>query len=812
MRKKLLFIISAIVAVAAVAESMNDIRQSSDVTGKVVDESGQGISYSAVALVKMENNTMRTMGVAVCNEQGIFTMKQIPQGKYLLQVSCLGYTDGHFDVEINADKTDLGSFVLKENAVELEELTVTATGQVKAEVDRLIYNLENDPDAAKKTTLELLNKIPFIEVDRITDEIKVMGSNRGFSITVNGKKSVLLSEANQYVSKMLKGGNLKQIELITSPDGKYVNQNAVINIVTKSALSDGITGNVSVNGDAENQIRAGTGAGITSKTGRLIYNINNYYYHTDDYGSKSWENRTNYMSTSFMHGELYTRNAPGASNMYLPALRASYELGALDLISMSFSSDLRNIRRDIFSHGKYFDSDHALSREYESKSYLSEDRKQYQGSIDYQRSFHNNRDKLFTATWTFDINRAGSGNRQEQMETLPGFDDRNDYRSNRIKNYEYAAAIDFYNVTKNRHSYYVTSKYINRLYGSDAWATDLLLPAAVPVQTDALDYRQQVVSLNGNYSIRSGNIMFTANASYDYTINDIDFKMSHTDVNKNYSTLLGGLRTTYRPNSKNSIILNLSKRTFRPDIRFLNPYENKSVPGQIQKGNPDLDNGDTYSALFIYNYFLSRKFSIRSITAFNYSNNSIEEYKYVSEDGTLIRTFDNIGKSKVLIINFGVDYKPVDRIESSILGRISRNEYEYENYKNTYWIPNMECNVTGRLWKGSYLKIAVNLVNKDLTEMNSMQAKKQHLLLTGEFGFSQNIGNSWHVSVLSATPWKTYQTRIAEEFSDNFYTYQKTERLARTVSVTVKYTFGNFKDSVKGARRGVRIDDRSRGS
>ena len=41
-------------------------------------------------------------------------------------------------------------------------------------------------------------------------------------ITINGKKNLFLSEANQYVARLLQGDKMKQVELITSPDNTVI--------------------------------------------------------------------------------------------------------------------------------------------------------------------------------------------------------------------------------------------------------------------------------------------------------------------------------------------------------------------------------------------------------------------------------------------------------------------------------------------------------------------------------------------------------------------------------------------------------------
>ena len=58
---------------------------------------------------------------------------------------------------------DLGVLFMQDNNLRLEEVTVTAQKPlVKAEIDRIIYCLEDDPEAQTNNTLEMLRKVPWL--------------------------------------------------------------------------------------------------------------------------------------------------------------------------------------------------------------------------------------------------------------------------------------------------------------------------------------------------------------------------------------------------------------------------------------------------------------------------------------------------------------------------------------------------------------------------------------------------------------------------------------------------------------------------
>ena len=61
--------------------------------------------------------------------------------------------------------------------------------QVKADIDKIEYNVQDDPDSKSNSVLEMLRKVPLVTVDG-EDNIKVNGSS-SFKVYVNGKPNNL---------------------------------------------------------------------------------------------------------------------------------------------------------------------------------------------------------------------------------------------------------------------------------------------------------------------------------------------------------------------------------------------------------------------------------------------------------------------------------------------------------------------------------------------------------------------------------------------------------------------------------------------
>lgn len=197
-----------------------------------------------------------------------------------MNISCVGFEVLQQNILIEENQGDLGVFRMKEG-ITLDEVTVIKHKKsLTTKVDRIIYDVERDSMAKNSVARQILEKLPFVVLNLKTETITSDGRD-DFELRLNGKKESFLSEANQYVARLLQGDKMKQVELITSPQGQYSDKTAVINIVTKGSLPDGIVGNIMID-FGKDFIKPNLG--VTSKIGKLVYNVNyqpGYTYYSE---------------------------------------------------------------------------------------------------------------------------------------------------------------------------------------------------------------------------------------------------------------------------------------------------------------------------------------------------------------------------------------------------------------------------------------------------------------------------------------------------------------------------------------------------
>lgn len=133
-------------------------------------------------------------------------------------------------------------------------------------MDKIEYNIEDDPDSKSNSILEMLRKVPLVTVDG-EDNVQVNGSS-SFKIHVNGKPNNMMSNNPKEVLKSMPANTIKYIEVITSPGAKYDAEGigGILNIVTVGSGFEGYT--ATFRGNANNN---GVGAGTYAmvKQGKL---------------------------------------------------------------------------------------------------------------------------------------------------------------------------------------------------------------------------------------------------------------------------------------------------------------------------------------------------------------------------------------------------------------------------------------------------------------------------------------------------------------------------------------------------------------
>ncbi|MDE5570753.1 MAG: outer membrane beta-barrel protein, partial [Prevotella sp.] len=288
-------------------------------------------------------------------------------------------------------------------SLELQDVVVVKQKSlVKSDIDKLTYDIENDPDSKSNSVIEMLRKVPMVTVDG-EDNIQVNGSS-SFKVYVNGKPNNMLSNNPKDVLKSMPANSVKKIEVITNPGPKYDAEGVggVLNIVTHGKGLEGYTATVSANASTQG---AGGGAYATVKAGKLTVSANYNLSYNDSPRSYSGGSRKTTGTVGDASSDLtYDGSSKGHGTFQYGSLEASYEIDTLRLVTANFG---------LWGGGNRYNSDMTTQAVhptgltplygYQTASHSRSSWYSIDGGIDYQRSF-SVPERLLTLSYKIDTN------------------------------------------------------------------------------------------------------------------------------------------------------------------------------------------------------------------------------------------------------------------------------------------------------------------------------------------------------------------------------------------------------------------------
>lgn len=360
------------------------------VKGVVADATTkEGEQYATMKITSQTDSTS-TAALAVSEADGSFNMTLKKAGSYRLYVNAMGKQPivRNFVVSDSKPIAALDTLYIKEASHELGAVEIVAQKPlVKADIDKITYDIEEDPDSKTNNILEMLRKVPMVTVDG-DGNIKVNGSS-GFKVYVNGRPNSMMSNNPKEVLKSMPASSIKKVEVITNPGPKYDAEGVggILNIVTVGKGIEGYT--VTTNGGVSNaDVDAGMYA--TVKQGKLTVSGTysyNYYDGRNSHGDYS-SLFTGDPSTPSASNRYATSDSRSYNHSHSGNFEASYDVDTLRLVTASFgiwtnrshshSLARRNATSPLSGATLYSYSDGG--RSVSDNTYLY-------GNVDYQRLF-----------------------------------------------------------------------------------------------------------------------------------------------------------------------------------------------------------------------------------------------------------------------------------------------------------------------------------------------------------------------------------------------------------------------------------------
>jgi outer membrane receptor protein involved in Fe transport len=221
------------------------------ISGKLTDKSGHPISHASVLLLRSSDTSL--VKAVSTDETGAYQVQYNGEGKYILQISCVGHdtwNSPEFELTASRPAKDFGIHVMEANGQTLAEVSVRATKPlIQQNAYGTIVNVESSILTKGSSVLQIIERSPGVIIDRRNNDIAMNGKS-GVVVMLNGK--LMRMSAAQLLTMLdgMSADDITTIELLTTPPAGYDAEGSagLINIVLKKNRKRGTNGSFSLSG------------------------------------------------------------------------------------------------------------------------------------------------------------------------------------------------------------------------------------------------------------------------------------------------------------------------------------------------------------------------------------------------------------------------------------------------------------------------------------------------------------------------------------------------------------------------------------
>ena len=833
MTMKQTLISMALILMLALCAKAQNTQHSYTITGVVADSvTHEGEPYATLTIARADS-AANPLKQALTDIKGRFSISSSGTGRYLLMVRSMGRKPMQraYTVDATTRTIDLGTLLLQDGGNQLETVEVVAYKPlVKADVDKIAYSVEDDPEANTNTVIEMLKKVPMVTVDG-QDNVQVNGST-AFKVYVNGKPNNMMTKNPKEILKSMPASSIKKIEVITNPGPKYDAEGVggILNIVTEGKGPEGY--NATFSGRANNSSYGG-GLYATVKQGKLTMSVN--YNASSNHSPKGYtysdrsQIGTDGTVTSSTVADGYTK---GHSLWQGGDVEASYEIDTLRLITGSFSLSKFTSKRDALNTA--FSTVPATGQRlygYRSPSHSKENWDDYSASLDYQRSF-SVKDRLLTLSYRLESSPSTSDSRylytdREAADDWQTFIDRmRDQRMDGDENtMEHTFQIDYTTPFAKHHTWEAGVKYILRRNKSDNDRYNLGTGDKDETydSDNSSHYRHHndILAAYTGYGLTLDKWSARLGLRYEHTLQKVEYLLgSGTNFHKNFDDLVPSARLGYKFSDATNLSLGYKMRINRPGIWYLNPYLDDRIPDAISQGNPNLDTEKSHAVDLQFSSYNS-KLTYTLTGTYQFVNNSIESVDRLVNDrnieglpnptgkDVIYSSYANIGHIQYAGLMAYANWTPITNTRITLNGSVGYSHMsDGQSLRNHGWCTNIDASLQQTFAK-TWIFNASYYVQTPQPTLQGKDARYQW------YNFS--LSKSFMDKRLTLTAYiinpfgKRYFCYRSETVANNFRTTASSSWCQLYYGVSVRFRIGKLKASVKHTERTVENNDVKQG-
>lgn len=564
---------------------LSQAQTTNKVSGKVLDSvSHEPLEYATITVT--DRATLKVINGAITDSLGAYMVAALPAGKYLVTAEFIGYRKSHADsIEINGKNITLPVFMLAPMRQTLKTVTVTGSAPIiENKIDKLVYNAANDITSQGGLAIDVLKKVPMVNVD-IDGNVELQGSSN-IRFLINGKPSSVFGNSITDALAAIPASQIKSIEVITSPGAKYDAQGTggIINIILKDSKMQGFNANVNFSG------------GTRFENGSANLNLRKNNIGINFYFSGNGQLATR---TPVTQERTTTDGAGAMSHMYQQGFSQSTRMGYYTGAGLDWAITKKDNLYAALSYNKYQYSYTGNNDIYTDSAGINEmattrasknnfSQPSLDWSLNYKKNFKQEGQE-FTLAYNASIGSPNSSYAQATRYQAMAAPYMGSLSNNPGTDRQQHIAADYSQTITEHFSIETGAKVVLANITSNAAAQNLDAVTnayvADPGQSYQLTYDRQIYAVYGAAAFAASKFLkVKTGLRFEHTETKIDNAVATVPA---YNNLMPSVTLSH--DFKNSFLkLSYSRRLERPDYRDINPFINRADPYNLQTGNPAL--------------------------------------------------------------------------------------------------------------------------------------------------------------------------------------------------------------------------------
>jgi len=808
MKKILTFLLTAFLIITAVNYSnAQSTSPKGNIYGSIADSASKTPVEFATIYLKTDKDSLIKTGLSKAD--GKFQFSGLKAAKYKLTISFTGYSHITSTIDLAKDQTsNVGIFYLAKKTKVLSEVTITANKPIiEQKADRIIYDLQADPDSKTSSVLNMIHKIPYLSLDANNNVL--MKGSPSFKVLINGKPSGMLTNNLTDILRSMPASTVVRIEVITIPPSKYdaEGMTGIINIITTKKVNNGYKGTVNIN---ENLPAGGPGIGtsFTAQEGKLGINT---YAGSSIYNSPQTTLSNNQVTTGTNPTDLNQsgNNKNNSKNVYF-GTELSYEIDSLNLVSGNFNiSGYRN--NGSSNQTSKLDSANQILQGYDLANSNRGNGGGVDAAINYQLGFKSDKNKLLTFSYQY----SGYGSNSNA-----------DIDINNPLNYTTPDYKQYNNQDSKEHTFQVDYTQPLKKVKMEAGVKAILRNSKSNFEYRSLDstnnqfeidptmgnmfnYTQDVFGAYNSYQFNLKKWSFSGGLRAEETYVDANFMSTASTSIQNYFNVVPSISINKSFADNSSINFGFNQRIRRPSIYRLNPFVDRSDPDFISTGNPNLRPVIMNMIQAGYSNGGGKKVSVYLSSDYMFFNNlDLQVTSYNPVTRVTNATYENIGKGGGVEMNFNINYSP------SKLYNLSINGNALDLFVNG--TGNASADKVYTIMGHVSLSNGFKFNNGWSMNVNGDYYTKTPYSLQGEYsGYASSsvsvnkelVKNKLYFSTAINNPFTKYLNRELVTSGPDFIQTGYNQSYFRGVNFSITYNFGGLNNDIKKSRTGINNDD-----